>query len=351
MTHSTDESATTQIDEEEEGDWDEEVDGFLEEPELITNSKTVNGDFTTTTAVQVHHDSKLARKQERYQSDQLQFITAALIEMLAQFAGDAKMETVRRSLTKMIISTGNISAIHFSEEYKHFRMAITDIIRNIIVNESGLYSNPFVDQGLSISKNVASRYHREYKELDEIGSGGFGKVFKVKCYLDQQIYAAKKIKVKKALSEKLSLEAVLNEVRILASLNHPGIVRYHIAWFELDEIGFIDSLSNDSTFEDHADITEIEGSDEDQGSAVNDSQLSWATTPPNSPTCRRPISKFYQSGDASSSSSGSDDDAGEPIRICRMVIRRPGRITCLKGASGALVAGKDRWLLFLSLKW
>jgi len=39
------------------------------------------------------------------------------------------------------------------------------------------------------------RYQRCFEEISELGQGGFGRVFKVKHRLDQNIYAIKKIRI------------------------------------------------------------------------------------------------------------------------------------------------------------
>lgn len=67
-----------------------------------------------------------------------------------------------------------------------------------------------------------------HKEL--LGQGGFAKVFKVYNRLDQTSYAIKKIPLDP--DEFDSVLAVLSEVRILARLSHPHIIRYHNTWVQ-----------------------------------------------------------------------------------------------------------------------
>ncbi|EED96034.1 predicted protein, partial [Thalassiosira pseudonana CCMP1335] len=87
------------------------------------------------------------------------------------------------------------------------------------------------------------RYRSEFKELSPLGRGGFGTVFRCENALDSREYAIKKIwiksqlgldgKVTKHFSQKL--HRVLREVKILALLDHPNIVRYYTAWLEVDD--------------------------------------------------------------------------------------------------------------------
>eukprot|EP00349_Pseudokeronopsis_sp_Brazil_P000489 CAMPEP_0202963694 /NCGR_PEP_ID=MMETSP1396-20130829/7709_1 /ASSEMBLY_ACC=CAM_ASM_000872 /TAXON_ID= /ORGANISM="Pseudokeronopsis sp., Strain Brazil" /LENGTH=158 /DNA_ID=CAMNT_0049685129 /DNA_START=13 /DNA_END=489 /DNA_ORIENTATION=+ len=66
--------------------------------------------------------------------------------------------------------------------------------------------------------------------MQKLGEGAFSQVFKVKRKNDGAEYAMKKVKMMK-LSEKEKQNA-LNEVRILASIQHPNIIGYKEAFFE-----------------------------------------------------------------------------------------------------------------------
>ncbi|XP_031828562.2 eukaryotic translation initiation factor 2-alpha kinase 1 isoform X2 [Nomia melanderi] len=75
-----------------------------------------------------------------------------------------------------------------------------------------------------------SRYHREFKEISFIASGGFGHVFKALHRLDGIEYAVKKIVVRSGRVN--SIMQHLEEVKTLAKLNHTNIVSYKGAWIE-----------------------------------------------------------------------------------------------------------------------
>lgn len=91
-----------------------------------------------------------------------------------------------------------------------------------------------------------------FKEITTLSSGGFGVVFRGKHRLDGQSYAIKVIPL--TLSpEKDDLTTILlskiREVRFLAQLDHPNIIRYHNSWMDFCETGdpveFIHSLMED----------------------------------------------------------------------------------------------------------
>ena len=71
---------------------------------------------------------------------------------------------------------------------------------------------------------------RDFEILSEIGEGAYSKVFKVKRKSDREIYALKKVTLKK-LNTKEKNNA-LNEVRILASIAHPNVISYKEAFFD-----------------------------------------------------------------------------------------------------------------------
>ena len=70
----------------------------------------------------------------------------------------------------------------------------------------------------------------DFTTVNKLGSGAFSEVFKVTRKSDKQTYALKKVKMMK-LSQK-EKENALNEVRILASIQHPNIASYKEAFFE-----------------------------------------------------------------------------------------------------------------------
>lgn len=63
-----------------------------------------------------------------------------------------------------------------------------------------------------------------------IGRGGFGKVYRIYNRLDDQYYAVKKI-----LITEDSLKSALHEIRILASIAHPNVIRYFHSWVEANQ--------------------------------------------------------------------------------------------------------------------
>jgi serine/threonine protein kinase/PAS domain-containing protein len=83
-----------------------------------------------------------------------------------------------------------------------------------------------------------SRYDAEFEELDFLGKGGFGAVFKARNKIDGQEYAIKKVRLKGVELQSGTVSGVkdkkiLREVKTFARIsNHPNVVRYYAAWTE-----------------------------------------------------------------------------------------------------------------------
>lgn len=84
----------------------------------------------------------------------------------------------------------------------------------------------------------STRYTRDFEEFGILGKGGYGTVFRCKHNLDGRHYAIKKIPLGPTRMRKIQengqaeLDHILVEVRTLARLEHPNIVRYHSGWIE-----------------------------------------------------------------------------------------------------------------------
>ncbi|KAL8803587.1 MAG: hypothetical protein Q9182_003092 [Xanthomendoza sp. 2 TL-2023] len=75
-----------------------------------------------------------------------------------------------------------------------------------------------------------SRFATDFVQEGRLGRGGYGSVVKARNRLDSNFYA---IKIINKCTE-AALDKVLNEVRLLSQLNHPNVVRYYMAWKEVD---------------------------------------------------------------------------------------------------------------------
>ena len=73
---------------------------------------------------------------------------------------------------------------------------------------------------------------QDFEFITTLGKGSFGSVHKVRRKDDNQIYALKKVMFTKLSSREK--ESALNEVRLIASINNPNIIRYKQSFFDHD---------------------------------------------------------------------------------------------------------------------
>lgn len=90
---------------------------------------------------------------------------------------------------------------------------------------------------LSSQELSNSRYKQEFVELEKIGRGGFGVVYRARNRIDGLEYAIKKVKLKTFANEKNRDASpnlkLIREVKTFATIsNHPNIIRYYAAWTE-----------------------------------------------------------------------------------------------------------------------
>lgn len=71
---------------------------------------------------------------------------------------------------------------------------------------------------------------KDFEILGKIGEGAYSTVLKVKRKSDQEIYALKKVVMHKLKTKEKS--NALNEIRILASINHTNVISYKQAFFD-----------------------------------------------------------------------------------------------------------------------
>ncbi|CAH8516097.1 unnamed protein product [Heterobilharzia americana] len=99
-------------------------------------------------------------------------------------------------------------------------------------------TNQFVAATHITQPSFTSPFEIDFKFIRRLGRGGFGQVFEVENRLDGCRYAIKRIRMNEVDDDK---NIFLREVKALATLDHPGIVRYHRAWKEYPPAGWQES--------------------------------------------------------------------------------------------------------------
>ena len=104
----------------------------------------------------------------------------------------------------------------------------------VLVRHSSLICRPDQQVLPRSSTRGYSVYEEEFYELEPLGEGGFGAVFKVRKKLDDSIYAVKCVKLESTSSQ--TMKRLSREVRALSRMKSDHVVRYFNSWIESKEI-------------------------------------------------------------------------------------------------------------------
>ena len=104
----------------------------------------------------------------------------------------------------------------------------SQILINFLISDS--YTNPSNIRVYSSVLGYINMSLKEFQVESKLGEGSFSSVYRVKRIADGLEYAMKKVRMVN-LSEKERQNA-LNEVRILASINHVNIIGYKEAFID-----------------------------------------------------------------------------------------------------------------------
>ncbi|KAK6759949.1 hypothetical protein RB195_021482 [Necator americanus] len=247
--------------------WVADADAYLDRP---PQKFTIDEEETKDALVAVH---ALTEKDAVMQNRVLRVLFAAFLDVFCESVPNNIRDYVKSELSLMLVKMNVVPGLVFSEEFLSVRRTFAGIVSTVIKN--CFTSDPNVDARLSIEKCtiLSSRYRIDFEEIERIGSGGFGTVWKVKCLVDRCYYAIKKIPLKSnntALTVKL-----LNEVHLLASLQHDNIVRYHTGWIEILREMVGPSAPTATQSSSSVVITEV---DDDVAEDVNSTEPSNSTT-------------------------------------------------------------------------
>ncbi|KAI0879049.1 kinase-like domain-containing protein [Hypoxylon argillaceum] len=215
-------------------------------------------------SMETHRNMMLASLlEDYYRSRALEFLNATNPgEVYTRQSGEVEAVASRLfgQASQVLSSSGLLSSRSTSDESRGIRRQylsgleslvagsqrsnILDSIGDLVAQTSqlNLASHPANDLQLTLHQPPPpipqSHYRSSFREDRLLGKGGFGKVYQCYNFLDQKTYAVKKIVLPPKLVKSVSdgnhddLQHILREVKAMAVLDHPNVVRYHATWFE-----------------------------------------------------------------------------------------------------------------------
>jgi len=79
-------------------------------------------------------------------------------------------------------------------------------------------------------KNLENNYNNNFIELENIGNGSYGSVYKVYHKYEKNLYAIKKVHITNELLK--DNFDIFREIQLFSKLNHKNIVRYYSSWLD-----------------------------------------------------------------------------------------------------------------------
>ncbi|KAI8323440.1 kinase-like protein [Martensiomyces pterosporus] len=139
------------------------------------------------------------------------------------------------AICRTLFSMGIIGK-EYVDEVAGIRATYSEAFRQLVVRAQESLGRVSASSATTFESMVMdmqrSRYHDDFIQLRCLGRGGFGKVFEVRNKLDGRRYAVKQIKIK----GEITADKTLREIKTLANLDHPNIVRYYSSWIEVTKL-------------------------------------------------------------------------------------------------------------------
>ncbi|XP_028629275.1 interferon-induced, double-stranded RNA-activated protein kinase [Grammomys surdaster] len=151
-------------------------------------------------------------------------------------AKEAYQKLLEKSAMKSLRASSSVVLSSFSDVFSNSTITSNCASQSApgCVSSGNTFTNGLSENrrnsGIKVSTNdvltnkytLDARFNSDFEDIEEIGSGGFGQVFKAKHRIDGKMYAIKRVKYNTKKAER--------EVQALAELNHVNIVQYRICW-------------------------------------------------------------------------------------------------------------------------
>jgi hypothetical protein len=220
------------------------------ENEDINNIKNINNDEIDNDDTNNLIISNLNNKQtEQLSKDiQLSILVSALLDIVFENK-KGNLNKILSLLQKYDILNNDFIDYNYSES----KFKIKHLINSLLYDKNNLktLTNRFIQNNDKTKNNKNNiiiynkknkykddKYSNNFIELENIGTGSYGSVYKVYHKYEKNLYAIKKVHITNELIRDNT--DIFREIQLFSKLNHKNIVRYYSSWLD-------DSKSNNST--------------------------------------------------------------------------------------------------------
>jgi serine/threonine protein kinase len=170
--------------------------------------------------------NSLVRRTDRDKQDHLYQIIAYFLRNNCKVPenGQLNNQEILKQIENYCIQLNlDFQPIKLSFANKYFHNALAKVLQNNTIPQAGLRSGFRAKQ----------RLNNEFEIIEELGKGGFGKVYKCRHLLDEKIFAVKKIEID---PHDISFGKMRREVTLASDFDHPHVVKYVTSWVDTEEI-------------------------------------------------------------------------------------------------------------------
>ena len=184
--------------------------------------------------------SNLNNKQTEHLSKdvQLSILVSALLDIV--FVNKkSRLNKILSLLQKYDILNNDFVDYNYSEsKFKIKHLLNTLLMENnikILTNENDenndkTKNNIIIYNKKKRNENLENNYSNNFIEVENIGNGSYGSVYKVYHKYEKNLYAIKKVHITNELLKDNT--DIFREIQLFSKLNHKNIVRYYSSWLD-----------------------------------------------------------------------------------------------------------------------
>jgi len=109
------------------------------------------------------------------------------------------------------------------------------------------------DKNYNEQNEYFNKFRYNFIELENIGCGSYGSVYKVYHKFEKNLYAIKKVFINNDLL--INDFEIFKEIQLFSKLNHKNIVRYYTSWIDIDPESIYNHLNNNKDIDEDKDLS------------------------------------------------------------------------------------------------